>query len=278
MNTTKPLTQTNRSTDRIDQWNSWLLIFLAGSSFILSYAAMYALAEEAGIFWLLVWLWPLTTEAGVVIFSLALLRARLHGYDSRLLYWLILLCTGLSVVFNVSHAPSDLVKRAVFALPPLFLLLAFKTLLWQMEQDSRRSGLVTALSDLVTQREQAATELHELQVKLTGERETLTGEIDTLAGQRDRLSSELAALREQVSQMAKQVKESPRSETVSRSSKADRLEGKEMTRSPEQVRRLRGEGLTWSQIADQVGASESTAKRLYGQTEPVTNGRNGISK
>jgi outer membrane murein-binding lipoprotein Lpp len=266
VNATKPPTQMNRSTDRIDQWNSWLLIFLAGSSFILSYAAMYALAEEAGIFWLLVWLWPLTTEAGVVIFSLALLRARLHGYDSRRLYWLILICTGLSVAFNVSHAPADLVKRAVFALPPLFLLLAFKTLLWQVEQDSRRLGLVTALSDLAAERDKVTSEIHELQVKQESSREALTAELDTLAGQRDRLSSELAALREQVNQMAKQVKEGPKAEAVTRSkSKVDRLEGK----SPERVRQLRGEGLTWLQIADQLGVSESTAKRLYNQVEPV---------
>ena len=154
-------------TQKLDLWVKWLLIFMAAGAFLLSYFAMYALAAEKGIEWFLVWLWPMVTEAGVVIFSLALLRARLHGYDSKSLYWLVIVCAGLSVFFNVSHAPqSDFLGRAVFALPPIFLLLAFKTLLWQIEQDSKRTELIITLQALQSQRNTLNAEADKLKQQI----------------------------------------------------------------------------------------------------------------
>lgn len=143
----KPITHTQTgqgpNTLFLDRITFGLLIFMAFGSFVLSYVAMWYLALDAGIDWRLAWLWPLVTESGIVVFSLALLRARLHGDDSKSLYWLVIACAVLSVVFNVAHAPDDTwLTWGVFALPPIFLLLSFKTLLWQIERDNQRAVTV----------------------------------------------------------------------------------------------------------------------------------------
>lgn len=137
-----------KNTERIDKLAGILLTLLALGSFILSYTGMYYLAKDAGFSWLS-FLWPLVTEAAVVIFSLVYLVSKVRGYKNRYLMPLIVLCTAISVALNIAHAPKvGLVNAIAWALPPLLLFGAFKTWIWLTEQDVIRAGLVNSIDEL----------------------------------------------------------------------------------------------------------------------------------
>jgi hypothetical protein len=179
----------------LERWTSWLLVFLALGAFVLSFAGMYAVAVDAGYGWL-AWLWPLVTESAVVIFSLILLTAKLDGFHNHYLHLMIVGCTSLSVLFNIWHAPnSDLLTRAVVALPPIFLYAAFKTWIWKVEQDAKRAGLVMTLDNLRQDIDAVNAELQEHVQELDQlgqERDTLTGQIEALTVQLDTLRADMA--------------------------------------------------------------------------------------
>lgn len=159
---------------RLETITGKLLVFLALGSFILSYAGMYAVAVDANYGWLS-WVWPLVTEAAVIIFSLVYLIAKLNGYGNRWLMPLIILCTALSVGFNVWHAPkADWLTRAVVALPPLFLFAAFKTWIWKVEEDTHRTGLVTTLDTLTEKIDTGRVELDKITRQVDDKQQKLT--------------------------------------------------------------------------------------------------------
>ena len=125
----------------IDKLTNWLLLALAITSGIISYVGMLYVARDAGMGYWLSWLWPAITETAVVIFSLTLLKAKIRGYATWWLKIIIYSCAGMSSVFNVIHAPEqDWLSRAVWALPPIFLLASFETWIWQIEQDVKKEN------------------------------------------------------------------------------------------------------------------------------------------
>ncbi|MCB9107637.1 MAG: DUF2637 domain-containing protein [Anaerolineales bacterium] len=169
--------------NRIERWVGKMLVFLAVSSFILSFAGMYAVAVDSGYGWL-AWLWPLVTESAVVIFSLVLLAAKLEGYKNLALQPMIVTCTALSVGFNVLHAPEDKwLARAVVAFPPIFLYAAFKTWIWKVEQDTRRAGLAKTIADLTSEIDNVNDEL-----------QNRVQELDKLNGQIEQQQDKLNAI------------------------------------------------------------------------------------
>lgn len=108
-----------------------LVLFLAAAAFVLSYDALLDLALANGIKPGLAWLWPLTLDAVMIAASLAVLRASLNN-EGKLYQWsLVGAFTAASIAFNVVHAPATLLARAIFALPPLVVFLAFELLMKQ---------------------------------------------------------------------------------------------------------------------------------------------------
>ena len=177
---------TTHNTAVYDRWAARLLVGLALGAFVLSYAGMYALALDSGYGWLSI-LWPLVTETAVVIFSLVYLVAKLKGYHNRTLMPLIVACTGLSVVFNIAHAPVvDYLSRAAWALPPLILFAAFKTYVWLIEQDTNRAGAIATIAELTARigaDRQAAEQLSRQIDNLTAKRDTLKAEVSVMRTQ-----------------------------------------------------------------------------------------------
>lgn len=182
-------------TTKLEKWTGNLLVFLAVGAFILSFAGMYAVAVDAGYGWLS-YLWPLVTESAVVIFSLLYLVAKLKDYENKYLMPVIVGCTVLSVVFNVWHAPSDLLSRAVYALPPIFLFAAFKGYLWKVEQDTKRAGQVASLLELTRQlaeRTEALEKAQEEERQLSTIVETITRQIEAARAELKRVQAEIEA-------------------------------------------------------------------------------------
>lgn len=161
----------------IDRWAARLLVGLAGGAFILSYTGMYKLAVASG-FDRLSFLWPLVTETAVVIFSFLYLVAKIKSYENKFLMPLIFACTGLSVAFNIAHAPHmdfqpDVITRAAWALPPLLLFASFKAWIWLIEQDTLRAGLVMNLTEMQHDLAQRQQNLASLERQIEQQRETL---------------------------------------------------------------------------------------------------------
>jgi hypothetical protein len=156
-----------------------LVLFLAGSAFVLSYDALHDLALDNQIKPSLAWLWPLTLDAFMVAASLAVLRASLNS-EGKVYPWLLVgAFTLASIAFNVVHAPDTLLARAIFALPPAVVFLAFELLMSQTAATVRRQATITSVQAIIVQREAVAAE------------------VGHLAARRDNLKAELAALKQQ---------------------------------------------------------------------------------
>ncbi len=119
--------------DRVYQAIPGLTLILIGlittSSFILSYVVLVELAKEAGIQPLLAPLWPLCLDFFMLCASLFVLRKTIAG-ESALYGWgVIILCTGLSIAFNVIHAPEGVIYQIMYAIPPAFVCVSFEMFL-----------------------------------------------------------------------------------------------------------------------------------------------------
>ena len=114
-----------------------LVGLLAIAAFALSFEALRDLAIVTGAIPnpKQAWLFPVLLDGGVVVFSLAALRASLTGSDRRWYMTLVVVVTLLSVAFNVAHATRGFLPGIMAGMPPLLLFMAFESLMRQI-QDS----------------------------------------------------------------------------------------------------------------------------------------------
>lgn len=114
-----------------------LVGLLAIAAFALSFEALRDLAVVTGAIPnpKQAWLFPVLLDGGVVVFSLAALRASLTGSDRRWYMTLVVVVTLLSVAFNVAHATRGFLPGIMAGMPPLLLFMAFESLMRQI-QDS----------------------------------------------------------------------------------------------------------------------------------------------
>jgi hypothetical protein len=142
-----------------------LVTFLAGAAFVLSYDALYRLALANGITPWLAWLWPLCLDAFMVSASLAVLRNSLVSERTWYQWILVGAFTILSVSFNAIHAPDTWLARAVFAIPPAVVFLAFELLVSQVKSAVKRRGVSQTLSVMESAVSRARAELADLEKK-----------------------------------------------------------------------------------------------------------------
>jgi len=133
-------------TRTIDRATASLVAVLALAAFALSFEALRNLSIESGVINRNVsWLYPLIVDGGIVVFSLAALRASLAGADSRWFMTLVVLVTSISIGFNIAHAGHGFLPASIAAMPPLLLFLAFESLMRQVRDtvlgvDARNNG------------------------------------------------------------------------------------------------------------------------------------------
>lgn len=110
-----------------------LVAFLALAAFGLSFEALRDLAVvSGGMNRNVAWLFPLLVDGGIIVFSLAALRASITGADKRWFMSLVIVVTVFSVGLNIAHAKSGLLPAAIASMPPLLLFLAFESLMRQV--------------------------------------------------------------------------------------------------------------------------------------------------
>ena len=123
---------------RIPSIATVLVLVIVGASFALSYTALVALAIDAGVPGLLAPLWPLCLDAFMAVASLVVLRRELDGQPVIWAWVVVGGITILSIVFNVVHAPENLISRSVYALPPLVVFISFEMLMSLIKADIRK--------------------------------------------------------------------------------------------------------------------------------------------
>lgn len=221
-----------------------LVLFLAGAAFVLSYDALHGLALDNGIKPSLAWLWPLTLDAFMIAASLAVLRASLNSEGKVYQWTLVGAFTLASIAFNVVHAPTTLLARSIFALPPLVVFLAFELLMKQTGAMVKRQGATESIETLAAE---AVTKRAEVDV--------LGADIDNLTGRRDALKAELATLRKE------------KRSTVPATSDATRERAIEILRDVP--------GISGAELGRELGRSESLGRKLKRELLPVSdNGKN----
>lgn len=110
-----------------------LVAFLAMAAFGLSFEALWDLAVVAGgMKREIAWLFPLIVDGGIIVFSLAALRASITGADRRWFMSLVVIVTLFSVGLNIAHANNGWLPAAIASMPPLLLFLAFESLMRQI--------------------------------------------------------------------------------------------------------------------------------------------------
>lgn len=179
---------------------SWLtgilLLVIAALGFASSYLALADLARQHHF--VLPMVFPLILEGGMVVFSLAALRASLHAERARWPWVLVIGSSGLALVFNVIHAQQwDTLAMVLAAMPSLFLLLSFETFVGQIKAGIKRAAVLNSITALEAGREQLALDLVHRQAEF--ERIKLEQQAE-----KSRLETKVLEIREELATLRKE--------------------------------------------------------------------------
>lgn len=133
--TTPPPHPSIKTIEIIGRLTAILVVIIAMAAFGLSFDALRDLAVVSGVMKNgEAWLFPVIVDGGIVVFSLAALRASLAGTDRRWFMSLVITVTLISIGLNIAHTRSGLLAAVMAAMPPLLLFLAFESLMRQIHE------------------------------------------------------------------------------------------------------------------------------------------------
>ena len=134
---------------------SILVAIVALMAFALSYYALQGVALSNGIPLLLSYAWPLLIDFALVVFSLCVVTAHLHGESTWRQWVLVGLATSLTCTYNYLHAPTNIIAQSVAVVPPVMLFFSFELLMMQLKNSVTRNQKVQVLTQQVTVLQQA---------------------------------------------------------------------------------------------------------------------------
>jgi hypothetical protein len=173
-----------------------LLLVIAALSFASSYLALADLAQQHHF--VLTYVFPLIIEGGMVVFSLAALRASLHAERARWAWTLVIGSSALALAFNVIHAHQwGALAMIMAAMPSLFLLLSFETFMSQIKAGVRRAAAAASIATLEAHRRQLAAQVEQDQAELEQAVTAHQAEKARLDAKLLELKEELAGLRKE---------------------------------------------------------------------------------
>ena len=174
---------------RLTNLTAFLVFFIAAAGFALSYQALHAYALSNGIGFNLAWLWPLVIDGFMIVISLSILRASLLEEPVKYLWGLAILATGVSIIFNIAHAPPTLAGRAVAMVAPVAMFLAFEVFILQIKRNSERAGMQGSY------------------LALQGQVKTAQGELSKVQGQAEKMQEAVKDGKEEVKRMQAETKQ-----------------------------------------------------------------------
>jgi hypothetical protein len=185
-----------RSQTFINWLTGILLLVIAALGFASSYLALADLAQQHKF--TLPAVFPLILEGGMIVFSLAALRASLHAERAAWPWVLVIGSSAMALVFNVIHAQAyGYLAMFMASTPSLFLLLSFETFMGQIKAGVRRKGVVHSITALVHQREQLAADLEQQQADFEQTKTDYQLE-------RERLEAKIAELKTEIGDLRKE--------------------------------------------------------------------------
>ena len=135
MESNKSISSIVKLTRLVSSFTAVLVALLAIAAFGLSFGALKDLAiTQGGIASSVAWLFPLIIDGGIVVFSLAALRASIVGGNRRWYMHLVVIVTLFSVGLNIAHASKGIISGIMAAMPPLLLFMAFESLMRQIHE------------------------------------------------------------------------------------------------------------------------------------------------
>ena len=167
------MTPNNKTVDRLFYLVAALVALIGLASFLLSYAALVALAASNGIAGWLAYLWPFVVDISLIVYTGAVLVAQLQHRPARLPIALTVLFSLVTIAGNVLHAPPTALGWFVAALPPLSLILGSEVLRTMGHHSITRAGLVDTINDLARQQQHAGGELSKLNGQIEAARSKL---------------------------------------------------------------------------------------------------------
>lgn len=212
---------------------SILVLIVAAMSFALSYHALQGVALANGLPTSLSYVWPLLIDFALVVFSLCVVTAHLYSESTWRQWALVIGCSIATSVYNYLHAPANLIAQSVAVVPPVMLFFSFELLMMQLKNSIKRQGLQSSATELSAMVEGYNTQLTLLQAKL-------------------------AQVSQQLSEVQKQ---------------SQRVSDETTTGRREQIKRMKGEGVTQKQMAELLGVSISTVRNDIKQLSVNGNGR-----
>jgi hypothetical protein len=171
----------------ISRLTAALVLALAMGAFALSYTALQALAAANGLEGWQGYVWPLMLDAALVVCSLAVLRANLQGERALYPWFLVILFSVGTLVFNVIHAPGNALGRVVAGVAPLALFLSFELFVGMLRNEIKHYNARQALNDMLRRVTGLQADLTALAVK----KEAIQEEIKTLRKEKQGLSFEI---------------------------------------------------------------------------------------
>jgi hypothetical protein len=193
--------------------NVLLVILVAIGSFSLSYSALSDLASKNGFTDWRAYVLPLVIDIGMLAFGLAVVHAHLHSTNPLRRRGLNLLYTGVTVAYNLIHAPNNLTAQGLAVIPPLTLFFTFEVLMAMVEYNIKRNqekATITGYDNALSLAQKGFSELME-RVDIQG-KEALSQQkaalLEAQAGfevNLNRLSDELAERDSQISELQKRL-------------------------------------------------------------------------
>lgn len=168
-----------KTTKAISILTAGLVFCLALGSFALSYSNLMLLAGESGIRGWLAYIWPLLIDASLIVFSLSVVNAYLHGEGTWRQWSLVGLYTVATIGFNILHAPDNLQAQIVAAIAPISLFFSFELLMSQLKASVKRYSTVKSIDELQKELNAKRKESSKLDDNLTAKHE----EFDNLVAQ-----------------------------------------------------------------------------------------------
>lgn len=143
---------------------SVLVLIIAAMSFVLSYHALQTLSASNGMPYYLSLIWPLLIDFSLIVFSLCVVTAHVHG-DSTWRQWVLVgLSTVATCVYNYLHAPNTLIAQSIAVVPPVMLFFSFELLMMQLKNSIKRQQVTLELTQelqrVTVEHAQEVEELH----------------------------------------------------------------------------------------------------------------------
>lgn len=174
-------------------WLTALFVFgLTAVSIILTYNALYDVAYDNGLTGSigpigLAYIWPLTIDGALLVFSLAVINASLLSDNTKPRWVMVGSFIALTIAFNFVDGGTDRLPDFVGSslpfvvrmIPPISLALSFETLMSMLRKSIKRDSLVKSLDNLQKEWDNERDKLSEQRGQLTGELDKLKGQIDT---------------------------------------------------------------------------------------------------